>query len=225
MRRSRSTAGYTLLELTIAVLIMGSMAAMIAPGLSEQMADTRASAAAEEMVRLSRMVRARVNQTGLAHLMRFVSTNTEDGSYGLGRVEIWEGMNNKCNHTPWKQTIDGDPDDGHQMVDGVDIGSSTYNISKGDEPPTAEDTGRMVVRMTASSSANGVNLCFEPGGMTLVATVEATAGDISYRFVPQTTAETFRVTRYIREAGGTTRQLGVERQIVFPPGGGGRLRF
>jgi prepilin-type N-terminal cleavage/methylation domain-containing protein len=33
MKRSRSIEGYTLLEMSIVVLIMGAMAAMIAPGL------------------------------------------------------------------------------------------------------------------------------------------------------------------------------------------------
>ena len=51
MRRSRSTQGYTLFELAVVVAIMGTMAALVAPGLSEAVSDARANGAAEELVR------------------------------------------------------------------------------------------------------------------------------------------------------------------------------
>src|SRR4051812_38372508 len=129
MKRSRSIEGYTLLEMSIVVLIMGAMAAMIAPGLGEFMADARASGASEELIRLDRVIRARVNQTGLAHLMLFQASDDAAGSNGLGRIRVWEGMNNHCNQTPWLQTINGAATLGHVPVDALDMGDSAYNLS------------------------------------------------------------------------------------------------
>ena len=160
MKRARSTEGFTLFEMAIVILIMGSMAAMIAPGLSEWVADARASAAAEGLVRISRVVRARVNDTGLAHLFMFQATDDIDGAHELGTVRVWEGMNNHCNQTPWIQTIEGKPEDGHQIVDGMDLGSSEYNLPMDGEAPTASDTGRQVVRLTNNIDKSMLVLCF-----------------------------------------------------------------
>jgi prepilin-type N-terminal cleavage/methylation domain-containing protein len=225
MKRSRSIEGYTLVEMSVVVLIMGVMAAMIAPGLGEFMADARASGATEELIRLNRVIRARVNQTGLAHLMLLDATNTAGGSNGLGRIRVWEGMNNHCNQTPWMQTINGFPAQGHAPVDGVDMGDSAYNLPTSSGPPTASDTGRQVIRIQALPNLTQAVLCFEPGGKTFVATAAAgTAPAIGFTFTQQTTAVTFSVIRAISR-GGAIEQRGVNRDVIFPPGGNGRMRF
>lgn len=224
MKRSRSIEGYTLLEMSVVVLIMGAMAAMIAPGLGEFIADSRASGASEELVRLNRVIRARVNQTGLAHLMVFQASDDAAGSNGLGRIRVWEGMNNHCNQTPWLQTINGSADEGHVPVDSLDMGNSAYNLSTGGSPPSATDTGRQIVRIQASTNAKFAALCFEPGGRTFVGASAADSPAIGYTFVPQTAAETFTVIRQYSR-GGTMEDRGVRREVVFPPGGNGRMRF
>jgi len=224
-RRKRSTEGFTLFELAIVILIMGGMAAMIAPGLSEQMADARAAGAAEELVRLHRLIRARVNSTALAHLFWFQATNDAAGSNGLGNVRVWEGMNNRCSLTPWMWTINGDPDDGHQIIDGVDMGDSAYNLPVDGADPGLDDIGRQIIRI--QGRATTVILCFEPGGATYTGVVDAGAPDVGFVFTPQTVAETFTVTRSITIAGDAEadRPRGVPRTVVFPAGGNGRLRF
>lgn len=224
MKRSRSIEGYTLLEMSIVVLIMGAMAAMIAPGLGEFMADNRASGASEELVRLNRVIRARVNQTGLAHLMVFVASDDADGSNGLGRIRVWEGMNNHCNQTPWLQTINGSADEGHVPVDSLDMGNSAYNLSTGSTAPTATDTGRQVIRIQSSGNAKFAALCFEPGGNTFVGTATGDSPAVGYTFVRQTDPLTFTVIRQYSRSG-TMEDRGVRREVVFPPGGNGRMRF
>lgn len=220
----RSTDGYTLLELMIVVLIMGAMAALVAPGLGEFMADARASGAAEELVRLNRVIRARVNQTGLAHLMVFTATNDAAGSQGLGRIRVYEGMNNHCSQTPWMQTINGTIDDGHRPVEGVDMGDPAYNLSSTSSAPTASDTGRQVISIQASTAAASAILCFEPGGNTFRGANDGTAPAIGYNFTPQTTPETFTVIRSASR-GGVMEPRGVNREVIFPAGGNGRMRF
>jgi type II secretory pathway pseudopilin PulG len=224
MKRSRSIEGYTLLEMSIVVLIMGAMAAMIAPGLGEFMSDARASGASEELVRLNRVIRARVNQSGLAHLMLFEASDDAAGSNGLGRIRVWEGMNNHCNQTPWLQTINGSPNDGHVPVETLDMGDSAYNLPTGSSPPSATDTGRQIIRIVPTGDAKLAILCFEPGGNTYVGTSDGGSASIGYTFVRQMAAVTFTV---IRQASrnGTMEDRGVRREVVFPPGGNGRMRF
>jgi prepilin-type N-terminal cleavage/methylation domain-containing protein len=224
MKRARSTAGYTLLEMSIVVLIMGAMAAMIAPGIGEFMADSRASAATEELLRLNRVIRARVNQTGLAHLMMFQASNDAAGSNGLGRIRVWEGMNNHCSQTPWNQAINGVAADGQQVIEGLDMADSAYNLPTGASPPTAADTGRQVIRIAASTTAALAILCFEPGGNTFRGVAAGNAPDIGFNFTPQTTPEIFTVIRYINRSG-TIVPKGVDRDVIFPAGGNGRMRF
>ncbi|HKP63466.1 MAG TPA: prepilin-type N-terminal cleavage/methylation domain-containing protein [Polyangiales bacterium] len=226
MKRARSTEGFTLLEMAIVVLIMGSMAAMIAPGLSEWMADARASGAAEDMVRISRVVRARVNSTGLAHVLVFRGTTDTVGSNGLGNVRVWEGMNNHCNQTPWLQTIKGKIEDGHSQIDGLDLVDSAYNLPTSGSAPSAADTGRQVIVLTCSLSEKTAVLCFEPNGATFVGVDQSGSADIGYRFTPQTAPVIFTVTRYVHGGGDPKDETrGLARQIVFPVGGNGRLRF
>jgi prepilin-type N-terminal cleavage/methylation domain-containing protein len=224
MKRSRSAEGYTLLEMSIVVLIMGAMAAMIAPGLGEFMADARASAASEDLIRLSRVIRARVNQTGLAHLMVFEASNDAAGSNGLGRFRVWEGMNNHCRQTPWTQAITGAAANGQIPIEGLDLGNSAYNLSTSSSPPTAIDTVRQVIRIEASTTKALAVLCFEPGGNTFRGVTAADAPAIGYSFTPQTTPEIFTVFRELSRSG-TMEQRGVNREVVFPAGGNGRMRF
>jgi prepilin-type N-terminal cleavage/methylation domain-containing protein len=224
MKRSRSTEGYTLIEMAIVVAIMGTMAAMIAPALGEFMADARASGASEDLIRLNRVVRARVNQTGLAHLLLFQASNNAAGSNGLGRIRVWEGMNNHCNQTPWNQTINGTAANGHLPVDTLDMGDSSYNLATSAQPPTASDTNRQVIRIQASTNAALAILCFEPGGRTFVGANAGNSPSILFTFTPQINAETFSVIRAVIK-NSTPETRGVQRDVIFPPGGNGRMRF
>ena len=225
MRRTRSTEGYTLFELVVVVAIMGAMAALVAPGLAESMADSRQNGAAEEMLRINRVLRARVNETGLAHLLLFQATNNAAGSFGLGNAQVWEGMNNRCNTTPWAAALAGGAENGFSPVESLDLGNSAYNMPRDSSPPRADDVGRQVIRMFASGTPTSALLCFEPGGATYTAVANTAMQQIGYVFTPQTAAVTFTVTRSMTTSGGEAVTRGVDRVVIFPAGGNGRLWF
>jgi prepilin-type N-terminal cleavage/methylation domain-containing protein len=215
----RRRAGFTLLELMIVVTVMGTMAAMMAPGIGEFLADARASAASEDLIRLSRHMRSRVQQTGLAHLLIFSGIATDSG--GLGRVVVYEGMNNHCRQTPWGQAIIGTVANGHTVVDRVDLGDSSYNSPTGGSAPTKDDTNRQVISLGVRGSLGAPNsavICYEPGGGTLEGVSDASSA--SYAFTPQTGPITFVVNRSV-----SGEQHGANREVVFPAGGAARFRF
>jgi prepilin-type N-terminal cleavage/methylation domain-containing protein len=212
-------AAFTLLELMIVITVMGTMAALMAPGIGEFLADTRASSVSEELVRLSRHVRARAQQTGLAHLIVFGGTGNDSG--GLGRINVWEGMNNHCRQTPWQQALTGTEANGFAPVDGVDLGHSAYNPVSSGSSPRAGDSNRQVivlsVRGTPGAPDSGI-LCYEPSGLSMLG-VSAT-NDAGFAFTLQTTPVTFTVTRTV---SGELR--GAVREVVFPAGGSARFRY
>jgi prepilin-type N-terminal cleavage/methylation domain-containing protein len=212
-------AGFTLLELMIVVSIMGGMAALLAPGLSESLSDARASAAAEDLIRLSRHIRARAQESGLAHLFVFSSTSAD--SRGLGSVIVYEGMNNHCRQTPWNQAINGTATDGHAPVDSLDLRRSTYNPVASGVNASSDDANRQIVTLAVADSVGAPNqaiLCFEPGGATYEGV--GSSSNAGFAFTTQTKTITFTVARRVNsEARGTPRV------VLFPPGGSARFRF
>jgi prepilin-type N-terminal cleavage/methylation domain-containing protein len=216
----RRRAGFTLLELMIVVTVMGTMAAMMAPGIGEFLADARASAASEDLIRLSRHMRSRVQQTGLAHLLIFSGIDADSG--GLGRVVVYEGMNNHCRQTPWGDAITGTIANGHTIVDRVDLGDSSYNSPTGSSPPTKDDTNRQVIALSVRGSLGAADsaavICYEPGGGTLEGVSDASSA--SFAFSAQTQPITFVVTRSVSGV-----RHGANREVVFPAGGAARFRF
>lgn len=205
----------------LAISIIGVMAALMAPGLSEFLADARASSASEDLVRLARHTRARVQETGLAHLMLFEGAATG----GLGRVRVWEGMNDHCRTTPWANTVNGTVAQGHAPVEDLDM--LRYNQSAGaSESPTKDDADRQVIRLTAAQGGSAVasfGLCFQPNGQTLQSNhnvpTDFTAA-VATTFVVQRVPLLFTFNRTVN---GT--EHGVPREILFPPGGAARMRL
>jgi prepilin-type N-terminal cleavage/methylation domain-containing protein len=217
MRRSRG--GFTLLELMIVVTVMGTMAALLAPGVGEFMADARIAAATEDLVRISRHVRARSQESGLAHLLLFGGSNSDSG--GLGVVRVWEGMNNHCRQTPWPQTITGLVRDGHAPVEVLDLGASQFNLGLSGNAPSIDDGGRQVISLRVAGSIGAPELaviCYEPSGATWQGTAGTSA--VGYAFTRQTLPITFT---FSRKVNSVTR--GADRTVVFQPGGIARFRF
>lgn len=213
----RQHAGFTLLELMIAITIMGTMAALLAPGIGEFMADARAAGASEDLVRLSRHVRARAQETGLAHLLVYSGLASDAG--GLGRIRVFEGMNNHCRQTPWPQTVGGTATDGHAPVDVLDLSSSSYN--PGSSTPSIDDTNRQVIALRVANAIGAPDsavICYDPSGSTWQGTFSASS--IGFVFTRQTTPITFTITRRV---SGVTR--GADRNVVFQPGGIARFRY
>jgi type II secretory pathway pseudopilin PulG len=209
--------GVTLLELMIVFSVLGTMAALLAPGIGEFMADARASAATEDLVRMSRYVRARAQETGLAHLMIFGRTTNDDG--GLGRFRVYEGMNNHCRTTPWPQTLNGLVSAGHAPVDTIEMNS--YNPIGSGRIPSVDDSDRQVIAATAETSAGAVdvvNLCLEPSGATYEGAADSSG--TGFVFTRQTSNIKFIITRKVNSV-----QRGTTREVNFPPSGIARFRF
>lgn len=205
----------------IVITVMGTMAAMIAPGLGEFVADSRAASAAEALVRLTRHMQARTQQTGLAHLLVF-SSSSDDGG-GLGVIRVYEGMNNHCRQTPWIQAIKGKLEDGHAPVDVLDMSSSEYNPAPAGTKPTTEDLGRQVIALQVKGTVSGTDavICLEPGGSVWEGATSSTAG-AGYVFTkPLTTkAITFTVSRKVNRA-----VRGVDRTVFFSTSGIARFKY
>ena len=151
MGMSRQRAGFTLIELMIAITIMGALVAMVAPGIGEFWADARAASATEDLVRLTRHMRARTQETGLAHMLVFNGTGNESG--GLRIVRVYEGMNNHCRQTPWQQTITGTDANGHAAIEVLNMASGNYNPIASNQP-TVDDRDRNVITLRVANSAS-----------------------------------------------------------------------
>jgi prepilin-type N-terminal cleavage/methylation domain-containing protein len=221
----RQRAGFTLIELMIVITIMGTMAAMIAPGIGEYLADSRASSASEALVRLSRHMQARTQQTGLAHMLLFTSSSNDGG--GLGVVRVYEGMNNHCRQTPWPQTINGKDEDGHAPVDVLDMSSGDYNPSGSNKAPTVDDRERHVISLRVSGALGAPDLaaiCIEPGGTVWEGAASSTmgAGFVFTKPIASIAnkAITFTVSRRMNSA-----VRGRDRIVFFSTSGLARFRF
>jgi hypothetical protein len=198
------------------------MAAMIAPGVGEFLADSRAAGASEALVRLSRHMQARTQQTGLAHMLLFTSSNNDGG--GLGVVRVYEGMNNHCRQTPWAQTINGKDEEGHAPVDVLDMSSGDYNPSAANRAPTVDDRDRQVISLRVSGAVGAPDaavICLEPGGTVWEGAATNTVG-AGFLFTKPiaTKAITFTVSRRMNSA-----VRGRDRQVFFSTSGIARFRF
>jgi prepilin-type N-terminal cleavage/methylation domain-containing protein len=218
----RRQDGFTLVELMIVITIMGSMAAMIAPGIGEFLADARAASAAEALVRLTRHMQARTQQAGLAHLIVFGSTNNDGG--GLGVIRVYEGMNNHCRQTPWSQTITGRDEDGHAPVEVLDLSTGEYNPTRSGSAPAVDDRDRQVVSLRVSGAVGAPDaavICLEPSGAVWEGAASSALG-AGYLFTrPLTTkAIVFTVSRKLN---GAVR--GRDRTVFLSTNGIARFRF
>ncbi|MEY4583071.1 MAG: hypothetical protein RL701_7774 [Pseudomonadota bacterium] len=216
---ARRQSGFTLLEMMVVVTVMGTMAALLAPGISESLADARASSAAEDLVRLSRNMRARAQATGLSHLLTFTSDPGTAG--GLGSVTVYEGMNNHCRQTPWLETINGTVANGHAPVDALNLSAGNYNPPTRSGTPTVDDSNRQVIRMLATQNGNAlasIAICYEPSGVTWQGVGAGTS--IGFTFLRQVQPIVFTVTRAVnREARGR------DRVLTFQPAGIARFTY
>ena len=226
--RGRPRSAFTVLELMVVIVIIGVMAAAVIPALGEVRSDGRQSDAAHDIVRLGRRARALTMETGVAHLLRFQRGNNARGSFGLGRIELFAGMTNRCRQTPWQQAFDAPAD----QVLGVDVtlreGADvldmlSFNPTDQTTVPTAADAGRQIIRLTARGGDQiadrpALQICYQPNGQTYELFSADTTGGVA--LTPQLRPITFTVTRTWN--GGNK---GVAREVVFPVGGNARVRY
>lgn len=225
--QGRARAGFTLIEAMIVLMIIGVMAAAIAPSLMEVLADNRQVTATQDLVRLGRRARSLALGSGYAYLLRF----QEDLNRGLGKFHLWAGMNNRCTQTDWVGqvlTIDdpastcGPPSPTSPIPAPCPVevlGMRDYNPTDGVTAPSSTDTERQVI--TARSTSPLVWLCFQPNGEVYGMT-GGTWG-IPPPFTKQAQPFVFTISRYVNASGGTVTR-GRDRQVVFPVGGSARAR-
>jgi prepilin-type N-terminal cleavage/methylation domain-containing protein len=192
--RSRRRAGFTLIELMVVLVVIAVVAGLAAPTITKAMHERRAASAALDMVRIARHARAAAAGYGRAHLLRF-----QGGDPGL--VQVFRGLNNRCNANQWANIIGGGCGQGNPMcVDELDLRRYA----------TVSNT----VQLT-SANAN-IEICYEPtGGMRYrfgggEAFLEANGigGGFRFQVIPQDSS------------GGTN---GVIRWVVIPLGGDARI--
>ena len=208
----RHADGFSLIELIFALAIIGIMTAAIAPSLSEVLADNREVSAAVDVVRIARKARALTSQTGNAHMLDFVQSDSND----LGVIHLYAGMNGKCRQTPtdqWAILIPSTTDRMHQVES---INMAFYNPVLGNVPK-ASDRNRQVIKLRARAGGNPetrVQICLQPDGDAYVATPP------SQTTLVRQSADV--VLSVLRSVNDTPR--GQDREIVFPPGGTARAR-
>lgn len=226
----RARSGFTVVELMVVAIIVGVIAAAVVPALAEVRSDGRQSSAAQDIVRMGRRARAMTMETGVAHLLRFQHGNDARGSFGLGRFELFTGMNSRCRQTPWEQALDA-PTGSLLGVDAARreganvLDMSSFNPTDSATVPTSADTGRQ--KITVQSSWGGevrvavdiAHICYQPNGRVYLSTAARATG-APVVFFPMDGALRFDV---YREVNGSVR--GVTRHVVFPPGGNARVRY
>lgn len=232
-RAGRPRAGFTIVELMVVVSIIGVMSAAVIPALGELRTDGRQSDSAHAIVHLARRTRSHAMQTGVAHLIRFRTSNDAAGSFGLGRFEVYSGMTSRCRQTPWLQPFSATT--GNPL--GVDAvlreGPSVLDMAKFNPTdggvPTAFDAQRQTIAVTARggfpvSVRAAVQICFQPGGQTYEAFSATAVGSEGTGLSPQLSPITFRVARTVGPASGGAAR-GVAREVVIPMGGSARVRY
>jgi prepilin-type N-terminal cleavage/methylation domain-containing protein len=211
----RGRAGFTIVELMIALVIIGIMAASVAPAISEVIADHRQSAAAAGLIRMSLTAQSRATATGVAQVLRVQPSAASSG--GLGSVELHMGMKRRCLQTPWDISIIGgsalDPYDVLEMAE--------YNPTSSGSTPGVSDAGRQVITLRPDSdnphnaaSSTDFWICYQPNGVTFV---QNKSGGSSMQ--EQLGPLTFVVARTV-----DGEQHGVNREVLFPVGATARVR-
>lgn len=209
---SPGTEAFSMIELMLALVIIGIMAMTIAPSLQQVLGDNRQSTAAGDLVRIGRAARSAAIDSGAAHMLWF--REAEPAASNLGRLELYAGMNSKCQQTPWNQAtaMAGQPLVVFDMTD--------YNPTNGSTQPRASDMGRQVITLRAvtinganATARTDIRICFQPNG-----DVYTTATNGSTQFVMQRDRVRFSIARTI---GG--QPYGRTRQVLFPTAGS--MRF
>jgi len=211
-RPSDRRAAFSMIELMLVLVIIGIMAMTVAPSLQQVLGDNRQTTAAGELLRIGRRARAAAISSGAAHMLWF--REAEPANSNLGRIELYAGMNSKCQQTPWAQALvmPGQPIAVYDMTD--------FNPTNGSTQPRSNDVGRQVITLRAAT-VNGANataraairICFQPNGG-----VYTTATDASTQLVTQLDRVRFSIARTI-----DGQAYGRVRSVLFPTAGS--MRF
>ncbi|NOY93183.1 MAG: prepilin-type N-terminal cleavage/methylation domain-containing protein [Deltaproteobacteria bacterium] len=202
-RQHRRSDGFTLLELMIVVTVIAVMAAVAGPSIAAGVQEQRSARAASDMVRLMTRARSASQGYGRAYLARYTAVS----GGGNGSIQVYRGLNNRCNATDWPTVMLGTCASNPLCIESLDM----REYARGDQ----------TVRMRAPGH-NPLDICFEPSGRTFY---RRSASGIGGRFTDRNTSADrlfggFRFS-FVRRVGGTPK--GVTRWVVVPLGGDARV--
>jgi prepilin-type N-terminal cleavage/methylation domain-containing protein len=193
MGRSTERGGFTIIEMMIALVIIGAMAVAAAPAFSVTLADNRQRAAAVYLLRLANKARSLALASGLAHLLRLQGTTTQ-----LGTAMLYGGMNGHCSQTPWGtafQVLDG-----HGPIESFDM--AAYN-------PTGAGYAISARPSHGDTLLDELWICYQPNGETWSRVLPSTDAVIRR----QLASYQVTVSRRIGSA-----KSGPDRTLRFSPG-------
>ncbi|MGD8861768.1 MAG: type II secretion system protein [Myxococcales bacterium] len=212
-RPTRARAAFTIVELMIALVIIGIMAASVAPAIGEVIADQRQSGAAAGVIRTSITAQSRATATGVAHLLRFLQGNNADS---LGVLELHMGMKRRCLQTDWETSVAGGGLPAYERFE-----MAEFNPTQPGQVPSASDGGRQVITLRPSTDASDPAkdstdfwICYQPNGVTYIQNESA-----GKSMIEQNEPVTFVVARSVDSV-----KRGVDREVIFPLGGTARIR-
>lgn len=188
MSKRRRTEAYTLIEMMIVVVIIGIFAGLAGPRIFRQLAERRVNEIQLGVVRHFREARAAA--VGYGHAYRVVFSSTGQGSLTLER-----GRTNRCNSNA----------------------ETDFVLVKTFRPESEQRAGAPVAITLENPDLDGVELCFQPTGVTYWRTGTARFTD---RSVVGGTSITGGFVFAIAETGDTG---GVVRRAVLPLGSDARV--
>ena len=202
LHRTRRSA-FTLMELMVVVGIISVVAAAAAPTIGRSRAEARTNEVANNIVRLLRHARSAAAGYGRAHLAIF--NPADDG--GDGSIEVFRGINNRCNANPWPALTAGGCDGSEMCMDSVEgageaLGNSRFRTSMPDFP-------------------GGAQICFEPTGITRWRRNIATNFTAENADVGGSLQGGFRFSIQRHNPSG---DVGVVRRVVLPLGSDARVQ-
>jgi prepilin-type N-terminal cleavage/methylation domain-containing protein len=203
-RRPAARSGFSLIESLAVVTIIGIMAAAVMPSITEMIASTRQHAAANDIMLLARRARREAVLGKYAYALVF----QQAAGGGNGAIQIVTGVTGHCNRAT-AVNFGNDPFTGIPLPVGWQAALGAMSIGE------FSFSGHRVfgtMQMPEGSARAALTLCYAANGETHVSGGGAAAGeqaDPALLLIQRTT-------------GGI--QTGIDRQVVFMPGGTARIR-